>query len=532
MKPIYLTALLLLATACSKEDAENGMGGGTTPSIAVSKLVTLDASVAYQTIAGFGASDAWSPETIGTLWTSARDGISEALFSREIENGQPRGIGLSMWRVNLGGGSAEQGDASGIEDATRRAQSYLNEAGNGYDWTKCAGQRYFLDRAKEFGVERVVLFSNTPLVQYTLNGKGYSNNGSHANLKEDCYDDFATYMADVAAHYVEQGYPVTHISPVNEPQYNWVDAEQEGSGWTNAEVARLARELNTALETKNLDVDILLGEAGDFTYLYSQTAGNAERSDVIRNFFNPSSENYVGDLAHVDKLICGHSYWTDGSWDGMRSVRSNLKQSAGQYGLDVWQSEWSMLGDNYSLDEFVGYDAATDMDIALYMSKVIHNDLTVAGVTSWSFWTSMDVPRWGHKCRFVLIALGDGTNEFDIRNGEGPWTTAPTLWVLGNYSRFIRPGYHRISLSLNESRSFFGSAYASPDGKEIVAVYTNLSSKPVNLVETRLNLGSEVDSIVKYTTSAGSNLKESVLNVEDEVTLDAESVTTVVYKLK
>ena len=40
-----------------------------------------------------------------------------------------------------------------------------------------------------------------------------------------------------------------------------------------------------------------------------------------------------------------------------------------------------MLGDGYSSSEFIGYDQATEMDIALYMSKVIHNDLTIAGVS-------------------------------------------------------------------------------------------------------------------------------------------------------
>ena len=87
----------------------------------------------------------------------------------------------------------------------------------------------------------------------------------------------------------------------------------------------------------------------------------------------------------------------------MRSVRKQVAQAATQYGVDVWQSEWSMLGDNYSNTEFVGYDNATEMDIAFYMSRVIHNDLTVAGVSSWSYWTSMDVARWGHKNRFLLI---------------------------------------------------------------------------------------------------------------------------------
>lgn len=144
--------------------------------------------------------------------------------------------------------------------------------------------------------------------------------------------------------------------------------------------------------------------------------GDANRSNVFSAFFTPGSSAYVGDLAHVKNLICGHSYWTDGTWDGMRNVRKQVAQAAGQYNLDVWQSEWSMLGDNYSSSEFVGYEQASEMDIAFYMSKVIHNDLTVAGVSSWSYWTSMDVSRWGHKNRFLLISLVPAGGEYgDMR---------------------------------------------------------------------------------------------------------------------
>ena len=81
-----------------------------------------------------------------------------------------------MWRVNLGGGTAEQGDASDITDKSRRAESYLTNDLT-LDWNRCEGQRYFLNRAKEFGCESIVLFSNTPPVQYTQNGKGFSNQG-------------------------------------------------------------------------------------------------------------------------------------------------------------------------------------------------------------------------------------------------------------------------------------------------------------------------------------------------------------------
>ena len=80
-------------------------------------------------------------------------------------------------------------------------------------------------------------------MQYTYNGKGFSARGGLSNLKPEHYGDFAGYMADVAARYTGEGYHISHISPVNEPQYNW-DSGQEGSGWTNDEVAALARELD------------------------------------------------------------------------------------------------------------------------------------------------------------------------------------------------------------------------------------------------------------------------------------------------
>lgn len=526
---IFCLPLIITLLACGDDGPDEPTPDPDEPTTSVEKTVSIDASQTFQAIAGFGASDCWTTAYVGKHWTASRDKISELLFSSEIEGGKPKGIGLSMWRVNLGGGSAAQGDASGIEDKSRRAESYLTDALT-LDWTRCEGQRYFLDRARQFGCPSVVLFSNTPPVQYTYNGKGFSDRGGLSNLKSDCYDDFAAYMTNVAQHYISQGYPITHISPVNEPQHNW-ESGQEGSGWTNDEVATLARQLDRALTSRNLTTDILLGESGDWEYLY-KTKNDSHRSKVIEAFFTPGSSAYVGDLPHVKKLICGHSYWTDGTWDGMRNVRQQVAQAASQYDLDVWQSEWSMLGDGYSTTEFPGYDAASEMDIALYMSKVIHNDLTVAGVSSWSYWTSLDMPRWGHKNRFLLISLlPAGGADGDIEQ-EGTYQPTPTLWVLGNYSRFIRPGYRRIALDLNESRSFFGSAWISPEGDKIVAVYSNLSEKGVRLTETHIGWEAEAKSIATYTTTASKSLAEGTVAEGKPVVLEAESVTTVVYNLK
>ena len=86
-----------------------------------------------------------------------------------------------MWRFNLGGGSEEQGDASGIvsDKKERRVDCFLTSANGSYDWSKSAGRRYFMEKAKEYGCESFVLFSNTPPVYYTYNGQARS--GTTAN---------------------------------------------------------------------------------------------------------------------------------------------------------------------------------------------------------------------------------------------------------------------------------------------------------------------------------------------------------------
>lgn len=490
------------------------------------RKLSVDPTVAYQEMEGFGASDCWLPNIIGQYWSGNRLQIARWLFSQSISaDGKPQGIGLSMWRVNLGAGTAELGDASGIstDNANNRAESYLSASGT-YDWTKCAGQQYFMQQAKNNKVEKFVLFSNSPLVQYTINGQGRSDNGAHANLKDECYGQFAGYMADVAKHFVEAGYNITHISPVNEPQYDWNGDAQEGSGWQNTEVARLTRELDAALHTRGLATAILIGEASSWEVTYG---GNNSRENTIDAFFNPASEAYVGDLTHIEKAIAGHSYWTFDNWSHMRSVRGRVKDAADAKGIRVWQTEWSMLDKEPS--ELGGtYDEVSEFDIAQYMSRIIHNDITVAGCSSWSYWTAMSVERWSQKNRFELIkttpAGGEYSNDF---TAEGSVKATHNLWVLGNYSLFVRPGYKRVSLAHDESKDFFGTAYMAPDNSRMVIVLTNYDRERGVSLDMALPAGAK--SVFTYTTTATKQLKQERFNLNDKVFIDPACVATIVY---
>ena len=381
-----------------------------------------------------------------------------------------------------------------------------------------------MQQAKNNKVEKFVLFSNSPLVQYTKNGQGRSDEGAYSNLKDDCYGLYADYMAQVAEHFIAEGYNISHISPVNEPQYNWEGNAQEGSGWQNSEVARLTRELDDALTKRNLSTSILIGEAASWEYTYG---GNSSRENTINAFFDPSSESYVGDLTHIEKAIAGHSYWTFDNWSDMRTVRSRVKNAADAKGIKVWQTEWSMLDKEPS--ELGGtYDQVSEFDIAQYMSRIIHNDITVAGCSSWSYWTAMSVERWGQKNRFELIkttpAGGEYSNDF---TAEGNVKATPNLWVLGNYSLFVRPGYKRVGLTLDESKDFFGTAYMAPDNSRLVIVLTNYDKERGVSLDMATPEGTK--SAFTYTTTATKQLKQERFNLNDKIFIDPASVTTVVY---
>ena len=63
----------------------------------------IDTRAPLQTIDGFGASDAWSMQHIGLWPDSVRLQTADWLFSTENDSkGQPLGIGLSIWRFNIG----------------------------------------------------------------------------------------------------------------------------------------------------------------------------------------------------------------------------------------------------------------------------------------------------------------------------------------------------------------------------------------------------------------------------------------------
>src|ERR1041384_4660113 len=98
-----------------------------------------------------------------------------------------------------------------------------------YDWSKQAGQQWFMQAAKQRGVEQFVGFVNSPPVQLTKNGKAYSSDGERANISASNYTKYAVFLAEVAKYFRDQGIALKYLSPFNEPQWDWTGNNQEGT---------------------------------------------------------------------------------------------------------------------------------------------------------------------------------------------------------------------------------------------------------------------------------------------------------------
>lgn len=465
----------------------------------------------YQTIDHFGASDAWSIQFVGNWPEVKRNAIADLLFSVESENDKPKGIGLSMWRFNLGAGSAEQGDASGIKDEWRRAPSFLKEEGK-VELSNSSAQLWFANAAKERGVEKLLLFSNSPPVNFTKNGKAFSSDGK-SNLAPEKEEEFASYVSQVILKMKEIGLNPGYFSPVNEPQWDWKDGGQEGNPYTNEEIASLIRTINRSFVEHQFSVKIDVAEAGKINYLYEK-ADKPLRGSQIDDFFNSESPNYLGDLPHVSKVISAHSYFTTSPFQASEEMREKLDSKINQYeGLSYWMSEYCILGGNAG--EINGGGKDLGMESALYIARVIHQDLTVSNASAWNWWLA--VSPYNYK---------DGLIYIDKNNEDGQFYTSKMLWTLGNFSRFIRPGFQRVEVesSFKEGNEVFASAYQDPKDETITIVLVNTSENEVIVSLDEKNLY-QFDSI-GFLTNESSDLAPNAIR-EASFHLPKNSVFTV-----
>jgi O-glycosyl hydrolase len=499
-KIVLLTLLCMLAKTTVRASGAGyvpcppGSGGDLATTRSSQLTITIDVADQRQTVNGFGASDCWSAQYIGQWPSAKQNAIADLLFETGLDaNNNPLGAGLSIWRMNVGAGSARQNN---IDDHWRRSDFYYNASLTAYDWTRCPGQRNFLQLAKARGVDHFKAFCNSPPITMTKNGNAFCDPSvGDTNLEPSKRGEFASYLADVLEHFRDaEGIDFKTISPFNEPEWDW-NGGQEGCRYSNAEMSAFVNVLYPELQSRNIETDIDVCDSGQLDYLYSQGS------------FKGAS-------------ISSHSYWTDSDPYGLVTQRQALRSELDNYGLTYEQTEYCILG---------SYGPGRDLGInpALYIARTIHYDMTIAQATTWQWW--LGISPYDYK---------DGLVYTDYNDTDGNYDDSKMLWAVGNFARFIRPGMKQVGLTRsdgsppeNNLEGLMVSSYYNLFNNAVVTVFVNRANqnKRVDLLYQNLDPAKPINHVVPYVTSSADDLAAyAALDVGDTLEIPSKSVVTVV----
>ncbi|MFE6076809.1 RICIN domain-containing protein [Paenibacillus sp. NPDC057886] len=437
---------------------------GTEASAAASYTATADPSKQYQTIEGWGTSLAWWGKVVGEY--SNRDEYVEKMFSPTT------GLGLNVLRYNIGGGD---NPSSNVLEYRKAVPGYQPSPGV-YDWNADANQRYMLQAAKSYGVNVFEAFANSAPYWMTISGSvsGAANGGN--NLKPDYYDDFADYLTEVVKHFRDNwGITFDTVTPLNEPISTWwkLGNNQEGMHFDRADQNTILSQVQSSLTAKGLSTKLSAPE--EYSLDDTTTSFNSYSSAVKSAISQINTHTYGG------------------------SNRASLRNTATSAGKHLWTSEY---GDG---------DAS-----GLTMSRTILKDIRNMGASAWVYWQAVDsADGWGF---FKNVLNNTQTTSYTVNQ---------KYYVMGNYSKFIRPGYKIIGMSDANTLA----AYDAASGK-VVLVTTNSDSSDTAVTYDLSQFTSVGSSAQVYRTSSTEKLQQltniNIQNKKFTATAKAGSVTTYV----
>jgi glucuronoarabinoxylan endo-1,4-beta-xylanase len=155
---------------------------------------------------------------------------------------------------------------------------------------------------------------------------------------------------------------------------------------------------------------------------------------------------------------------------------------------------------------------SSDIANGVVVAGWIHSALVVGEASAWLYW-------W-------YQASGDNEGLV-ITNG----TLTKRCYTLGNYAKFVRPGYVMVDVTGNSNTNLLLSAFTGTDGTVVVAVNKGTSAATVPIT---IAGGTAPASCTPYVTSSSDNLAAktavTVTGGTFTASLAATTVTTFVCK--
>jgi O-glycosyl hydrolase len=389
---------------------------------------------------GFGASGAWWPIDLARFDPAVRQRLAALLFAPA-----PDGIQLSVYRYNIGGGGA------GVSDPARAPETFLVSPGV-YDWTRDVGGRTFLELAHQHGVPVLIGFANSAPTAWTtnqLNEGGYLAAGAEAA--------YAGYLADVVNHFRrEHGISLSYVSPMNEPDYRFESATQEGMAVPVGQRAALVKAVAAELAARTSAARVI-----------------ADESSQVKGQFLPEVATWLPDVdAPRDLAALAHHLYDFPDDATLQSAR-RLGERAG---VPTWSTEICCIKTSTG-----GYGPEYDPTIAnaVLMARMIWQSLTQANDAAFHWWVAAasgigadPTVDPGAPYRPNPDGWNDGLVYYDpnfASNGNQELYLTKRYYALGNFSRYVRPGARRHDVD-GVAEPLHVLAFSTDSGWTVVAI--------------------------------------------------------------
>lgn len=402
--------------------------------------INLSDAKKLKTLKGFGGSAAWWAHKMNDEKTE--NDVIELLYGNS-------GLKMNIYRYNVGGGW-EDGSLR-IANPWRYCESFMNNDGS-YNWDKDKNAVRVMDKALATGnVDTLIFFANSPHYTQTVTGQTSGGLTEHfSNLDKNKYDEFAKYFIDIAEHFIQEGYPVKYISPINEPQWKWGGdyVWQEGCHYEPDEVKECFLAFAKELERRHSPLLLYGMESGDI-------------SDLTKHYYELlSSEPLI--MKYLDTFAY-HSYHSDNNVqnkiDFGKWARKNIKTPR----FDM--SEWCELPCKHDTNS---------IESTLIMTRIIGEDLIYSSADSWTAWVCVNQ---------LDRAMRDGKCYADgLLNAATDWSKyeiAMRYYAMAHYSKYIPVGSKSLDIGYQTSRGLSVFAFENPDGEKILVIANYSKAKRI-----------------------------------------------------
>jgi glucuronoarabinoxylan endo-1,4-beta-xylanase len=401
-----------------------------------------------------------------------RTEILDILFS------QTKGAGLSIVRNFVGDGGSWGSKTNGPAPSIEPQEGVWN-------WTGDEDEIWFMKEAGKRGCTRYVSTVWSPPAWMKTN-----NNVIGGHLRPDKYQAFAEYLSLYVRGYKEHhDIDIYAISLANEPD---VTVRYSSCYWTGKEFHDFLKYLIPVFERDKITAKVIVGEHSAWTE-------------------NPVLES-LGDSVTSPRIdIVGvHAYGTpDRDPFPPISQRSGHLVETLKQKKKIWQTEAANLGRNYP-----------DIRDGLYWARILHTHIADNRTNAWFYW-------------WAISPYPAGGSLIHMDPANKTYTVDKRLYTIGNYSRFIKPGYFRVQTNSELTSGVVVSAYKSESEHKLIVVAIN---ENVNPRELELKLaGINATSATPWRTSQTEDLAGiPELPISDntlKATLAAGSVTTFVMNV-